>query len=237
MYQDIESTETVCYNTRKSRLYHKTRQGVLSHIRKGVYLPSNVNDKFVIACQAVADGCLVYHSALEYYALHTQSFNWLYVHSTTPFRSFEYLNETYIYKPVPTLVNPIVDSANSQYQVKVTSLSQTIIDCIRRIDLAGGLEELLHALQWIDKGNLNEDDMIACLDFSPSKSTYQRAGFLLSQFNDGLGLSDGFFKHCKERIGCNVCYLSADEDCDAFDNEWKICVPKSLRKQKEYGQY
>ncbi|MBQ0129937.1 MAG: hypothetical protein KBT57_08890 [bacterium] len=68
-------------------------------------------------------------------------------------------------------------------------------------------------------------------------STYQRAGFFLSQYNDGLGLSDDFFKHCKERIGCNVCYLSADEDSDAFDNEWKICVPKSLRKQKEYGQY
>ncbi len=237
MCQDIESAETVCYNTRKSRLYHKTRQGVLLHIRKGVYLPSNVSDKFVIACQAVEDGCLAYHSALEYYALHTQSFNWLYVHSTTSFRSFEYLNETYIYKPVPMLINPYTDCNNGQYPIKVTSLSQTIIDCIRRIDLAGGLEELLHALQWIDKGYLNEDDMMACLDFSPSKSTYQRVGFLLSQFNDGLGLSDGFFKHCKERIDSNVCYLSADEDCDAFDNEWKICVPKSLRKQKEYGQY
>ena len=127
MYQETETGETVCYNTRKSRFYHKTRQGVLLHIRKGVYLPSSVSNKFVIACQAVDDGCLAYHSALEYYALHTQSFNWLYVHSTTPFRTFEHLNETYIYKPVPTLINPIVDSENGQYPIKVTSLSQTIM--------------------------------------------------------------------------------------------------------------
>lgn len=237
MYQETETGETVCYNTRKSRFYHKTRQGVLLHIRKGVYLPSSVSNKFVIACQAVDDGCLAYHSALEYYALHTQSFNWLYVHSTTPFRTFEHLNETYIYKPVPTLINPLVDFVSDQYPIKVTSLSQTIIDCIRRIDLAGGLEELLHALQWIDKGNLSENDMLSCLDSAPSKSAYQRTGFLLSQFNDSLGLSDRFFQHCKKKIGNNVCYLSADEDCSAFDNEWKICVPKTMKKQVEYELY
>ena len=77
-----------------------------------------------------------------------------------------------------------------------------------------------------------------CYNIRKSRlSTYQRAGFLLSQFNDELGLSDGFFKHCKERIGCNVCYLSADEDSDAFDNEWKICVPKTMKKQVEYELY
>ena len=210
---------------------------MLSHIRKGVYLPSDISNKFVIACQSVDNGCLTYHTALEYYNLHTQSFSWLYVHSTTPFRSFEYLNETYIYKPVLALINPIVDSASSQYPIKVTSLSQTIIDCIRRIDLAGGIEELLHALEWIGEGTLDEYEMIECLDITSSKSTYQRAGFLLSQFNDKLGLSDAFFLHCKDKIGNNVCYLSADEDCNVFDKEWKICVPKSTKQQKYHELY
>ena len=231
----LEQGNEVCYNTRKSRLYNKTRKGVLSHVRKGVYVPSYLTDKFRIACNAVENGCLVYHSALEYYTLHTQSFNWVYIHSTTPFRTFIHLNETYIYKPVNYLINPNLDFANENYPIRVTSLSQTIIDCIRHIDLAGGLEELMNALDWLGIGKLDETEMIQCLDATPSKSVYQRVGYLLSLYQEQLGLSDAFFDHCKNQIGNNVSYLTPDENCDFYDKKWKICVPKV--EQKEYGTY
>ena len=231
----LEEENEVCYNTRKSRLYNKTRQGVLSHVRKGVYVPSYLTNKFMIACNAVENGCLVYHSALEFYTLHTQSFNWIYVHSTTPFRTFTHLNETYIYKPVNYLIKPHLDLTNENYPIRVTSLSQTIIDCIRHIDLAGGLEELLNALDWIGVGKLDESEMIQCLDAVPSKSVYQRTGYLLSLYQEQFGLSDAFFVHCRNRIGNNVSYLTPDEDCDAYDKKWKICVPKI--GQKEYEPY
>ena len=230
----IEKNNDVCYNTRKSRLYNGHRRGVISHIRRGVYVPSYLNDKYVIACNSVENGCLVYHSALEYYNLHTQSFNWLYVHSSKPFRAFEHLNDIYIYKPVNCIINPKTDNRYENYPIRVTSLSQTIIDCIRHIDLAGGLEELMNALDWIEKSKLNEKEMILCLDSVPSKSTYQRVGFLLSLYNEQLGLSDDFFNHCKEKIGNNVSYLLSDEDCDSYNSEWKICIPKSLKKRREY---
>ena len=231
----LEQGNEVCYNTRKSRLYNKTRKGVLSHVRKGVYVPSYLTDKFRIACNAVENGCLVYHSALEYYTLHTQSFNWVYIHSTTPFRTFIHLNETYIYKPVNYLINPNLDFANENYPIRVTSLSQTIIDCIRHIDLAGGLEELMNALDWLGIGKLDETEMTQCLDAAPSKSVYQRVGYLLSLYQEQLGLSDAFFDHCKNQIGNNVSYLTPDENCDFYDKKWKICVPKV--EQKEYGTY
>lgn len=231
MKQDNE----VCYNTRKSRLYNRKRKGVLSHVRKGVYVPSYLTDKFRIACNAVENGCLVYHSALEYYTLHTQSFNWIYVHSTTPFRTFIHQNETYIYKPINYLINPNLDFANESYPIRVTSLSQTIIDCIRHIDLAGGLEELLNALDWIGVGKLNEAEMIQCLNAVPSKSVFQRVGYLLSLYQEQLGLSSAFFEYCKKQIGNNVSYLTPDEDCDTYNKRWKICVPKI--EQKEYEPY
>ena len=231
----MKKDNEVCYNTRKSRLYNRTRRGLLSHVRKGVYVPAQLTDKFMIACNAVENGCLVYHSALEYYALHTQSFNWLYVNSASPFRTFTHLNETYIYKPVNYMTNPHLDYANESYPVRVTSLSQTIIDCIRHIDLAGGLEVLLNALGSIGVGKLDESEMTQCLDAVPSKSAYQRSGYLLSLYQEQLGLSDAFLEHCRNRIGNNVSYLTPDEDCNAYDNKWKICVPKI--KQKEYELY
>jgi predicted transcriptional regulator of viral defense system len=182
----------------------------------------------MIACNAVENGCLVYHTALEYYALHTQSFNWLYVHSDTPFRTFTHLNETYIYKPVSYQIKPNLDLANESYPIRVASLSQTIIDCIRHIDLAGGLEELMNALDWIKIGKLDEAEMIQCLDAVPSKSVFQRVGYLLSLHQEQLGLSDAFFEHCKNHISNNVSYLTPDEDCDTYDKKWKICVPKAI---------
>lgn len=225
----LKPDDEVCYNTRKSRLYNRTRKGLLSHVRKGVYVPSNLTNKFMIACNAVENGCLVYHSALEYYILHTQSFNWLYIHSTTPFRTFEHLHETYIYKPVNYLINPHTDLTNEDYPIRVTSLSQTIIDCIRHIDLAGGLEELTNALDWIGADKLDVSEMIQCLDAVPLKSVYQRVGYLLSLFQEQLGLTNAFFEHCKYRMGNNVSYLTPDEDCDTYDKKWKICVPHAIR--------
>ena len=225
----LKPDDEVCYNTRKSRLYNRTRKGLLSHVRKGVYVPSNLTNKFMIACNAVENGCLVYHSALEYYILHTQSFNWLYIHSTTPFRTFEHLYETYIYKPVNYLINPHTDLTNEDYPIRVTTLSQTIIDCIRHIDLAGGLEELTNALDWIGADKLDESEMIQCLDAVPLKSVYQRAGYMLSLFQEQLGLTNAFFEHCKYRMGNNVSYLTPDEECDTYDKKWKICVPNAIR--------
>ena len=89
-------------------LYRWKKQGMVAHVRKGIYLPSDLQDKFRIACNAVEEGCLVYHAALEYYSLQTQEFNWLYVHSTSIFRTFTYQGESYVYKPVKFLYKPLI---------------------------------------------------------------------------------------------------------------------------------
>jgi hypothetical protein len=98
--------------------------------------------------------------------------------------------------------------------------------------LAGGLEELMNAMDWIGPGKLDEAVMIHCLDAAPAKSVYQRAGYLLSIYKDQIGLSEDFFNHCKDRMGNNVSYLSPDEDCNAYDKYWKICVPKTHNGMK-----
>ena len=100
----------------KSRLYSWKKRGLLSHIRRGVYLPANIQNKYQIACNSVDNGCLAYHSALEFYMLQTQEFNWLYVHSSTPFRSFEYLNQRlytnhWLQKKIPAILSRLHRSA------------------------------------------------------------------------------------------------------------------------------
>lgn len=225
------------YSTIKSRFYNWKKKGLLSHVRKGVYLPSELNDKFRIACNAVEKGCLVYHAALEYYLLQTQEFNSLYVHSSSPFRTFTYQNESYLYKPVKFLHHPVVIDEATPYPIRVTSLSQTIIDCLYNINLAGGLEELLYAISELDPKGIREKDMLYCLKLYKSKSLYQRAGFILSHFKETLGLSDSFFETCKTGMGKTISYLINPYYCDSFSKDWNLCIPENVMKQIQKDNY
>lgn len=236
-HQLATASDLLKNSTVKSRLYHWKKRGILSHIRKGVYLPADLQDKFRIACNAVEDGCLVYHGALEFYLLQTQEFNWLYVHSSAPFRTFTYQNESYIYKPVKFLHHPVVIDVEKPYPIRVTSLAQTLIDCLYNINLAGGLEELLYALLEIKVDNINEDEMIDCLKLYNNKSLYQRTGYVLSHFQEALGLSDRIFKLCKSEMGKGTSYLVNPYHCDSFEKEWNLSIPQEMMKLIQKDTY
>lgn len=224
-------------STIKSRLYQWKKQGMLSHVRKGVYLPADLQDKFRIACNAVENGCLVYHAALEYYLLQTQEFNWLYIHSSAPFRTFNYLNEAYIYKPVKFLHHPVTINDGSPYPIRVTSLSQTLIDCLYNINLAGGLEEVLYALAEVNPDKIDGNEMLDCLELYDNRSLYQRTGYVLSHFKDTLQLPDSFFETCKSGMGKNISYLVNPYHCDSFSKEWNLCIPQNTMKLIQKDAY
>lgn len=169
--------------------------------------------------------------------LQTQEFNWLYVHSPSNFRTFTYQNESYICKPIKFLHHPVIIDKNEPYPIRVTSLSQTVIDCLYNINLAGGLEELLYAITEITPTDILEEDMLHCLKLYNSKSLYQRTGFLLSLFNELLQFSDSFFEACKAGMGKNISYLVNPYHCNSFSKEWNLCVPDNVMKQIQKDMY
>ncbi len=236
-YQSARSLKQLPADSIRSRFRQLKKQGILSQVRKGVYLPSDLQNKFQIACNAVEEGCLVYHAALEYYLLQTQEFNSLYVHSAAPFRTFIYENESYIYKPVKFLYHPLIVGESEPFPIRVTSLNQTIIDCLYNINLAGGLEELLYALADLTPDKIKEREMLHCLKLYGSKSLYQRAGFVLSHFKEALQLSDRFFEVCKSGMGKNISYLINPYYCQSFSKEWNLCIPKDVMKQIQKDGY
>ena len=214
-----------------SRLRQAKKKNVLSLVRKGVYLPTDIENKFVIGCNAVDSGVICYHSALEYYLLQTQEFNELFIHSDKAFRSFEYLGERYSYKKLKFLYKPVYVSPYPSYSICVTSLSQTLVDCIYNINLAGGIEELIYALSECNASNISEKEVLACLKLYNNKSLWQRAGFLFSVFGTHLGFSDNFFEACKSKMGNNQSYLINPYFCNSFNKEWNLCIPSDIKNQ------
>lgn len=214
-----------------SRLRQGKKKNILGLVRKGVYMPVEINNKFIIGCNAVQDGVIAYHSALEYYLLQTQEFNELYIHSSKNFRTFEYLGETYSYKKLKFLHKVIETVDRSGYALRVTSLSQTLVDCMYNINLAGGIEELMYALSECQTNSICENDLLKCLELYDNKSLWQRAGFLFSIFNHRLNLSEGFFNKCKSAMGKNQSYIINPYFCNSFSKEWNLCIPDNLQDQ------
>ena len=214
-----------------SRLRQGKKKNILALVRRGVYTPVDIDNKFIIGCNAVQDGVLAYHSALEYHLSQTQEFNQLYVHSSRSFRSFEYLGETYVYKKLKILHDIIEHVDSSGYHIRVTSLSQTLVDCMYNINLAGGIEELMYALSECPTDKIRMPVILKCLELYNNKSLWQRAGYLFSLFNHRFNLPEGFFNKCKSAMGNNQSYIINPYFCDSYNPEWNLCIPGNIQSQ------
>ena len=187
-----------------------------------------IDNEFAAGCARVSGGCIAYHGALQYHALHTQQFNTIYLHSDKRFRPFIINGVAYEYHPLKFTYNVILSKDPDGNPIAVTSLSQTIVDCIRHIDLAGGLEELMYALSSISFGQLNEKDMSICLEAYDNASLWSRTGFLLSLFQESNGVDQHFLNTCRIK-GFEVKnkITSGDKDLE-FIPHWNLFAPKGI---------
>jgi predicted transcriptional regulator of viral defense system len=167
------------------------RTGWLVRIAKGQYqlLPAKtgldpfpMGDKFVLACQAFPDGFIAYGSAAEQHGLSLQVFNSVIIANTarSGTRSTGSLNVQLV--KVATTNYLGFQSLNRGPSVKVATLERTLIDCIDRPDLAGGISDLVEILER-GKKRADLERVIELLSSYSSKSLIKKVGFLLEQFD------------------------------------------------------
>ena len=118
---------------------------------------------------------MAYHSALEYHGIANQVFNMLYFCSITRIQSFENGGVEYNRIKPPKATSGILKT-EIYSAVRVTDLERTIVDCIDRLDLAGGIEEILTAVSAC--AYLNNDKLKKYLDEYGEKYLYQKAGYV-----------------------------------------------------------
>ena len=187
-----------------------------------------IYNEYAAGCAKIRGGCIAYHGALQYYALQTQQFNTIYMHSAHRFRTFTIAGLTYEYHPLKFTYNLVQKKDNEGNPFLVTSLSQTIIDCIRHIGLAGGLEELLYALSSITPGQLKEKEMMVCLQAYNNASLWSRSGYLLSLFQSNNSISDKFLNVCKIKgsgVKNKILYSNTPLE---YNSDWNLFVPKDI---------
>lgn len=207
----------------------KEKNGAIKRVRNGLFVSLDSlgivsSSKFEIASKISKDSFLSHHSAIEFYGLANQVFNSLTVSSSTRFNNFEFEGIDYVFKSCKNFNDVIYLPSKG---VRVSSLERTIVDCIKDIDLAGGIEELLNALEMITF--LDETKLLTILDSYNEVLLYQKVGYILEQYKERIHLSDSFFEKCSHMLTNQVKYFLDGEYRDiSYNARWKLMAPNNL---------
>ena len=212
------------------------RSGKVVKIRNGLYaqidnLGVPLTTKFEIASKINDESFVSHHSALEYYGVANQVFNTLTVGSKRKFNDFSFDDVDYTRQAVKdfTQVIYIVTAG-----VRVATLERAVVDCIDNIDLGGGIDELLNALEQIRV--LDENRLAEILRAYNKVILYQKVGFILEHYKDKYMLSDKFFADCKSRLTNQIKYFLNDEYSDiSYNSDWQLMAPKNLKSRISGG--
>lgn len=229
-FKDAKQYSNWIANKLKSRIYIKVRSNLYALIDPST---NNVySTKFEIASNISCSSFICYHSALEYYGIANQVFNDINVGSLTKFNNFMFMDNDFIFKQAKNVlfINDVISEG-----IRVTSLEKTIIDCIDDFSLAGGIDEVLYALEQIKY--LKEDNLIMILEDYDKMFLYQKVGYLLEKYNYQFNLSSNFFDKCKLHLTNKINYLVKSKFKKiTLNKDWNLVIPLYI-EEKTCGDY
>lgn len=225
-------------NTTKTNLQRLVRRGYIKPIRRGLYQlvsPEYLGekrqqpfDKFLLGRNLVSPYFFSHHSALEIHGVaNSANFSTVYISSPKQFRTIRHRGVEYIWVRKMKLYGT-EEVVWSDREVVVSNRERTVIDCLDRIELAGGLEEAFKSVTsfpTVDKGRL-----LSYLFESGKKSLIRKLGFLLSlgEVRTAWGIDDATLRRLRRRVNDKVYYFAAEKGRGKLVKEWNLIVPKNL---------
>jgi predicted transcriptional regulator of viral defense system len=228
-------SKDVCMHTVKHLL--NTRQ--IAKVRKGLYEiipPGPVgkekpsSEKFLLARKVTSPYCLAYHSALEIHGVANSAiYNIVYITSPNQFRNFKYEGVQYRWIPRKKLTGT-EKTIWSTAQIIVTDRERTILDCIDRIDLAGGFEEVFKSLSSMI--NVNFDRLYHYAKNEQKKVLFHKLGFFISikQIREAWNIDDQKLNKIKQHLSSKVYYFEASKGEGKFVKVWNLIVPSNIEE-------
>jgi predicted transcriptional regulator of viral defense system len=237
----IEATPDRKYVYRKyvKRLIEK---GKLQRIRRGLYIvlspleepKRHIIDKLLIASKIKDEYYLGFHTALEYYGCASSFYNEAYIciKAKDRFDPFEY--KRFSFKPV--FVNDTaIEVEEKNYQgntIKVSSKERTFIECIDRIQYAGGWEEAIKSLEGL--GGLNIEKLLNHLYTYSKNILFRRVGFVLELLKNRSpfyeDIDEQLLNELKKQISGPPRYLIDTEE-GYHNTRWQLYIPQDFQEK------
>ena len=159
--------------------------------------------RYLIASKLAPDSYLCYHSALEYHNMYTQVYYWIYVASNYPLKDFDL--DSIHYAVVSSPFQEGVITTDKGY--RVTTVERTIVDCLKDIGKAGGVEELVEAFDTLPQYKVDFELLTRFLDLYHIRSLYSRAGYFFENYRDSLNVPDKFLEYLEWNKSKSLCYM------------------------------
>jgi hypothetical protein len=83
--------------------------------------------------------------------------------------------------------------------------------------------------------SIDETKILKYLAEYDSAFLYQKTGFIFSEYQAELGISDNFIKICEDRSGNSKRYLTNGISEPGYSGEWKLVYPKNIKRMKNGG--
>ena len=216
--------------------------GKLQRIRKGLYVvlspleepERHITDKLLIASKIREEYYLGFHTALEYYGCASSFYNETYicVKANDRFDPFQY--KRFSFRPV-FVEDVALDVERKHYQgsiIKVSSKERTFIECIDRVQYAGGWEECIKSLEGL--GGLDMEKLLNLLYKYKKDVLFRRVGFILEL----LKKRSPFYEHVNDQLLNEIerqitgppRYLIYGET-GPLNRRWRLYVPKDFEEK------
>lgn len=218
------------------QLSHLANEGYLDRIRRGLYavVPLDARESppppnpYLVASKLAEPYVLSYHTGLELHGVAQSSFNTLYVATPNRFKAFEHRGISY--KPVRASPEEVdhaaIELSVEDQAIQVADREWTAAHCLARLDLAGGLEEVLKSLAGF--AYLRPEPLLEACRVIGQKNLYNRAGFVLELYQDDWNLDDAELAPFEENLSKHTDYFGTQPGQARYVKRWNLMVPENL---------
>ena len=222
---DLHKSADYITNLREKGFLQKIRQGVYTIVPPDMIGKKYLPDKFLVAGNLKEEYYISHHSALELHGLAESIFNKVYITIRNYSRPLQYCDITYEFVSTKYFFG-IDELKYKSTRLKVSDVEKTVLDCIRKIKYAGGLDEL--AKSFLGIPTLNYKKLLDYLKRFDETALYHKTGFILESL-DELSPPKDFLNKIKKKVSKKVYYLDRDK-ASKFNRKWNLMIPKNFEE-------
>lgn len=212
----------------KKQLKLALKSNKVTRIRQGLYKSNygKFSDSNVAPSEIIYtlnnNNVLCYASALAEHGVSHNILNIKHFYSKQNIKDFSYLGMAYKCMPMPKnvdtqLLNPL------ELQIQTTSREQTIIDCIKKPQLAGGFENVVRSVRSFSY--IDTEKLIKLLN-DESIATVSKLGWLLELNKDNWNIDNSLINKINNRLGTGP-YKFPNLNNYFWNKTWKLFLPTS----------
>lgn len=230
-------------------LNHYVRTGALGRIRSGLYYlvprgqapAETVPERFLVASRLDPQAVLAYHAALELLGGGYSAWNEVCVLAS---RRHWHKRERFTFKGITyRTVLPslrlgrhglklgVVTLERLGQQIRVTGRARTLVDCMDRLEYAGGLAELLNSV--VTWPSVDVKELMVYLHLLNRRVLYARAGFVLERFRERWGVSEDVLEKLRQNIPRRTTYFDSTPGRARYIERWRLMVPHEWARSEE----